>query len=144
VKKLDALFAEDQVREIAPMPGSLKSIRLLKERGHDLYVVTGRSLRDVAQTERWLNHHLPGVFSGVEYGHFFTLDATLAPRKKSDICRDLSIELLIDDNLPTALEAAAEGLDVFLFDQPWNRDAVLSRGVTRVRSWNEIAQKIDP
>lgn len=140
IKKIDEFFNEDQLKEISPIAGSIEAINTLKQEGHDLYVITGRAERDVAQTERWLKHHFAGVFKGVHYAHFNTLDKS--PRRKLDICKELKIELMIDDHLPTAIECAENGIKAFLFNQPNNAHAVLPPGITRVHSWNEIIEKI--
>lgn len=141
VKKIDEFFDTDQLITISPMAGSIKGLRALKSQGHELYIVTGRKSRDIKQTERWLEHHFKGVFSGIHYASFFAMKESENPLKKVDICKKLGIELMIDDNLPTALECATEGIKVFLFDQNWNRTK-LSEGITRVHSWDEIVEKL--
>lgn len=40
-------------------------------------------------------------------------------RKKSDICKAVGASLLIDDNPSYAMECAAAGINVLLYD--WNR-----------------------
>jgi uncharacterized HAD superfamily protein len=142
IKKVDQFFATDQLKEISPMAGSIKAIEALKELGHDLYIITGRSSNDIAQTERWIKYHFSNIFNGVHFANFFTLDKNSIALKKIDICKDLGIELMIDDNLPTALECAAGGIKVFLFDQVWNVHEALPAGITRVHSWDEIVKNL--
>ena len=141
VKKIDAFFTKDQRKEIEPMMGALAGIEALKKQGHELYIVTGRSEKDVAQTEQWIEHHLADIFAGVHYASFFDLEKN-TPRKKLDICKELGIEIMIDDNLPTALECAAGGIKALLFDQPWNPHDSLPPGITRVHTWEDVVKII--
>jgi uncharacterized HAD superfamily protein len=142
IKKVDSFFASDQLKEISPIAGAIKGIKILKEKGHDLFIITGRSTNDVAETERWLKFHFPDVFKGVYYGNFFTLNKESVYRKKIDICKELGIEIMIEDNLPTALECAVNGMKVFLFDKPWNPYPGLPSGVMRVHSWDEVVDSL--
>lgn len=143
VKKVDSFFDEDQVVHLHPKEGALKAINDLKKRGHELWIVTGRKTRDVEQTERWLAHHLPGIFSGVHYANFFEIGDAAKPIKKSDICKKLGITLMVDDNLPTVIDCAGVGIQSLLLDRPWNQsNEPLPSGVTRVFSWDEIGREV--
>ncbi len=139
IKKVDEFFATDQLKNISPIAGSLKAIAALKAKGHELYVITGRSNDNVRQTEQWLEGHFPDVFLGVHYTSIFSL--TEKPRKKSETCKKLGVEVLIDDHMRNVLDCAGEGIRVLLFDQPWNRGHELPGNVERVFSWDEIMGK---
>lgn len=138
IRKADTFFEKDQVKEIAPLKGVAEGLAALKAQGHELYIITGRSKRNVAETERWLEHHFLNVFKSVHYAHFYTLDENAVKRSKLEICRELGVDLMLDDNLETALELADAGMKVILFDQPWNRNVALPEGVTRVKGWEEV------
>ena len=118
------------------MAGSLKALKTLKEKGHELYVVTGRADKDIEQTELWIETYIPDVFKDVHYANWAT------SRKKSEICKELGIGILIDDNPGIALECANAGIRVFLFDQPWNREQQFPDNVERVSSWDEVIAKL--
>ena len=138
IRRTNEFFAEDQVTGVAPVAGSVEAIKKLKEQGHELYILTGRSENDVEETERWIKHHFPDVFKGVHYGNFFTLNKNHVFRKKLDTCRELGIEVLIEDNDKTALECAAAGIKVFLITTPWNKNFKTTPNIQRVHSWEEI------
>jgi uncharacterized HAD superfamily protein len=139
VKEIDAFFATDQLKKIYPVAGSVAAIGALKSRGHDLYIVTGRSSRDIEQTELWIEQHFPRVFREVHYSNFRVSDKK---RKKSEICQELGIEVFIDDNPDHALDCATVCAKVLLLDQPWNRHQELPKNVERVFSWDEIVTKL--
>ena len=140
LKRLEAVFAEDQRVTLRPMEGAIEAITALKHAGHELYVVTARPLTDALQTERWLDHRFPKAFAGVHYANLNEVDGVIV-RKKSAVCKELGIELMIDDNMKNALDCASAGIRVFLFDQPWNKGELYA-GVARVHSWEEIVKKI--
>jgi len=64
-------------------------------------------------------------------------------KKKSNICIELGVELLIEDSLDYAFECSSEKIKVLLLDKPWNKADKLPAGVTRVHSWREIIEKIN-
>jgi 5'(3')-deoxyribonucleotidase len=132
-KEIDEFFATDQWKKISPMAGSLKVIEALKTKGHELYIITGRNDKDIAQTELWIEKNFPSVFQGVHFAN---------SRKKSEICKELGIEIMIDDNPDVALECATEGIKVFIFDQSWNREREFPINVERVSSWQDIIRKL--
>lgn len=139
VKEIDEFFATDQLKKINPMAGSLEAMEILKEKGHELYIVTGRSHKDIEQTELWIEKHFPKAFAGVHYASVRNSDER---RKKSQICKELGIETFIDDNPDHALDLAAAGVKVFLFDQPWNRKQEMPENVERVSSWDDIVSRL--
>jgi uncharacterized HAD superfamily protein len=139
IEKVDKFLKTDPLKHFNPVAGSITAIKTLKERGHELYIITGRSNENSEHTETWLKHHFPKVFSGVHYVSFYSL--TEKPRKKSEVCRELGIELIIDDNWDTAVDCAAQNIKVLLFDQQWNRGKV-PKNVERVHSWDEILKKL--
>lgn len=141
--KLNEFFSTDHLVSLDPMAGSLLGISALKNYGHELYIVTGRSEQDIPATEMWLKMHFPEVFREVHYAQFVTKnDLGSKFREKSEICKDNGIKLMIDDNPRVAKECAEAGISVLLFDQPWNKGDFPSN-VERVYSWKEIVEKLN-
>jgi hypothetical protein len=133
IEEVDKFLTVDQSRMISPIAGSLKAIEKLKMKGHELYIVTGRGDKHIEQTELWIKNHFPSVFDGVHYTN---------SQKKSETCKNNGVEVLIDDNPEVAIECAKEGIRVFIFDQPWNRDYPFPANVERVVSWDEVVGKL--
>ncbi|OQA04777.1 MAG: hypothetical protein BWY68_00125 [bacterium ADurb.Bin400] len=48
---------------------------------------------------------------------------------------------MIDDSLEHAIDCSQAGIDVVLFDQPWNRFGA-PEGISRVQSWDEIGKVV--
>jgi uncharacterized HAD superfamily protein len=61
-------------------------------------------------------------------------------QSKIDIYRRLNASLVIDDSPSHILEAKNEGIEVLLFNQPWNQE--LDVGKQRVRNWKEILEYV--
>ncbi|CAI5956705.1 unnamed protein product [Closterium sp. NIES-65] len=93
------------------IPGAFDTLRRLSH-FTDLVVVTSRQHVIREPTLEWLDNHFPGVFSSVHFGNHFALEGT--PRPKSEMCRELGAEVLIDDNPRYALECAEHVIQVLL------------------------------
>lgn len=128
---------------IEAIPGAYESLLRLRA-GCDLMVVTSRQHCIQEPTREWLEQHFPEVFSDVHFGNHFALEGQ--SRKKSDICRAIGAEVLIDDNPAYARECAEAGIHVLLYDwehgYPWSKtpDGPAHDRITRVRDWCEVEQ----
>lgn len=128
---------------IEVIPGAFEALRRL--RGEcELMVVTSRQHIIQEPTLEWLETHFPDVFQAVHFGNHFALEGT--SRKKSEICHAIGAHVLIDDNPSYAMECAAAGINVLLYDwdyeYPWSKtdDGPRHDLVTRVRDWTEVEQ----
>ncbi len=150
--KLNEFFSAKNIEHLDPVAGAIPAIDALKKAGHELYIITARSDSDVEATELWLARHFfsswPTTFAGVHYGRSRDADPTRR-RLKSALCRELGIELMIDDTLGNARDCAEAGIRVLLLDQPWNQvggagagEPPLPAGVERVRGWEEVVERV--
>lgn len=137
-KEVDETFKEfyntELFKNVQPMEGSNEGIRLLSK-NHQLHAITSRPGYLHDKTKESLNKHFPNSFLGL---HF----SMKKIKKKSEICKDLGINLLIEDSLEYAKECASEGVKVLLLDSPWNQSEKLPEGITRVYSWKDIVNKV--
>jgi len=114
-------------------PEAVEAVRTLSAAGHRLFVVTGRLSQHREHTRRLLERAgLLGVFEELVHR-----DGEPAPEYKTRMVRELRLDLLIEDELPVALAAAAVPIPVLLFDRPWNRGE-LPTGLTRVTDWSQV------
>ncbi|EFN53768.1 hypothetical protein CHLNCDRAFT_10527, partial [Chlorella variabilis] len=109
---------------IETIPGAYDALVRLRG-GCDLMVVTSRQHIIQEPTLDWLDRHFPEVFTEVHFGNHFALEGT--SKKKSEICRAIGAEVLIDDNPAYAVECAQAGIHVLLYDwdhaYPWSKTA---------------------
>lgn len=140
--RVHAFFESEHFKDgIAPIPGAHRSLLQLADFCH-LVVVTSRQHVIRNQTLDWIESHYPGIFSDVYFGNHFALEGEARP--KSEICRSIGAEILIDDNPRYAVECAQQDIEVLLFDYnygyPWSKtvDGPVHPLITRVQSWQEV------
>lgn len=142
--KVHEFFTSNHFAEgIEVIPGSYESLLRLQQLC-DLIVVTSRQHVIQQPTLEWIDRHYPQVFSEVHFGNHFALEGV--SKKKSDICRSIGAEILIDDNPNYAVECAEAGIQVLLYDwehgYPWSKtqEGPTHDRITRVRNWQEVEQ----
>ncbi|KAF5748382.1 pectinesterase [Tripterygium wilfordii] len=125
---------------IHPLPGARKALHKLS-RFCNFSVVTSRQNAIKDHTIEWIERHYPGLFREIHFGNHFALDGESRP--KSEICRSLGANVLIDDNPRYAAECAEAGIKVLLFDYensyPWCKTELVNKHplVTKVENWEE-------
>ncbi|GLJ16620.1 hypothetical protein SUGI_0285170 [Cryptomeria japonica] len=130
---------------ILPITGAYQSLSRLSSYCK-LVVVTSRQHVIREPSLEWIAKHFKGIFSEVHFGNHFALEGIARP--KSEICKSLGVELLIDDNPRYAVECAKEGIEVLLFDldysYPWSKtpEGPSHPLITRVCNWQEVERKL--
>lgn len=138
IQKISDFYKTHHFNSLEPIQDSIEAIDTLKQ-NHDLVVITSRHNDIIEGTKRWLEKYFPNKFSEVYLTNQYSLDEDY--RRKSDICLDLGINVLIEDSLDYAKECIPK-TRVLLFDQPWNQSQKLPESITRVKSWKEILDNI--
>ncbi|KAJ8621245.1 hypothetical protein MRB53_029774 [Persea americana] len=130
---------------IHPIPGAHHALKRLSS-FCSLSVVTSRQNAIKDHTIEWIEKHYPGVFQEIHFGNHFALDGQSRP--KSEICRSLGAQVLIDDNPRYAIECAEAGIKVLLFDYndsyPWCKTGSGTPHplVTKVYNWHEVERHL--
>ena len=123
-----------------PMPGSVEGINILKK-NHQLFVITARPESIKGKTLKWLDKYFPQVFQQGVFTNLFYGDGN--KRKKSEVCKELGIEIFVEDAMHNAEDLAEAGIPILLLDAPWNQSEV-KPPITRVYSWDEIMERLNP
>lgn len=127
--------------ECQPVPGAVEAMNVLSQ-SHELTIVTSKPADLETMTHAWVEKHFPEVFQGIYFTNSFVTPEH-RQIKKSELCHKLGIEIFIDDSIGNVLDVATACEHVFLFDRPWNQEAVvLPPNVTRAYSWQEIVGTI--
>jgi uncharacterized HAD superfamily protein len=124
--------ADEQVLAAEPYPGAVEAIRAWRDAGHFIHITSHRAGSARAATERWLAR------IGLPY------DDLHCSFDKIARCRELGIDLLIDDspvNLARALEA---GMAAATIEHPWNREACARGDVVCAPDWPGLAARLAP
>lgn len=116
--------------------GSVDSIYELSK-DYELFFITSRHLDIKDKNENFLKKLFPNLKYEVIYSGKFWQEA----KSKAEICVDLGISIIIEDNQKYSLECAEAGINVFLLDKPWNKYGE-HENITRVKNWKEIMEKL--
>lgn len=107
-------------------PGVMRTL----SKAHELTVVTERPARFSQDSIAWLAAH------SIPYRRLVHCTPAERPHLASQH------DLLIEDRLEYARDAAEAGCNVILFDHPWNREGALPPRVFRVASWQEALRVV--
>ena len=119
--------------------------------GHELYFVTARAERRRYITETWLREK--GLFDYAKAVHLKPTgefnpeyprgryDPSGSAEYKARLAKELALDAFCEDDVVISQKLAEAGVQVFLFDQPWNRD-VLGERITRVAGWSDLGARL--
>lgn len=138
-EKMMEFFASSYFAHVRPVPGAVEGVRVLRDLGHDLVVITSRPEGIVEKTSGWIETFFPRAFRDVLFATHYT---NRDNNRKSGLCTSLGVDLMLEDCLEIALECEREGIRVLLFNAPWNQAASLPEGITRVRSWADVIRAV--
>lgn len=109
---------------------------------YKLVIVTSRRTQGRQDTLAWINKFYPGIFDANDInfaGIWDKIEDSSLHRTKSDLCKKLGVDYLIDDQLKHCLSAADFNIKALLFgNYSWNQCDNLPVAVTRVANWAEV------
>ena len=115
-----------------PYPGAVETVSGWHRAGHFIHITSHRASTCQAATEEWLGR------IGLEFDELYCSD------DKVGRCREIGIELLIDDS-PENLEAALDaGIAVATLLHPWNAELCETEDVICAPDWPALADKLTP
>lgn len=134
MKKLWDLFINGNGWEKIPIiEGAIPSLKKLSQQ-HQLFIITSRPVEFEAVTQKWLmDNNVPHTKLIMTGG-----------KSKARVAQQLAITHFIEDRLEFALELAREGIEVFLFDYPWNQTDEKYSRLHRISGWEEIEKLFTP
>jgi uncharacterized HAD superfamily protein len=124
--------SEERVLAAEPYPGAVEAVRAWHAAGHFIHVTSHRTTESHEVTERWLKQiELP-------------YDELYCSYDKVARCREIGIDVLIDDS-PVTLERALEaGMIAATLLHPWNRELCETEDVICAPDWPGLAEKLTP
>lgn len=129
---VEETHTEARVLAADPYPGAVEAVRGWRAAGHFIHITSHRTTEARGATERWLrNIGLP-------------FDELYCSYDKVARCREIGIDVLIDDS-PVNLERALEaGITAATILHPWNRDLCETEDVICGADWPELARNLEP
>lgn len=112
-----------------------KTIAELSTNGHAIYLISNRHILILPYTTVWLKKQgILQYVSGVLHNSY--TEKPFSQFKVREIKR-LEIDVFLEDALDYALPIAEAGINVILFDRPWNQAEKLPSNIYRVNDWKE-------
>jgi hypothetical protein len=122
----------EHVLAAVPYPGAVETIRAWHADGHFIHVTSHRTTDAHDATARWLER------IGLPY------DELYCSWDKVSRCREIGIELLIDDSPVTLARAAEAGITPATIEHPWNRELCAREGFVCAPDWFVLAERLRP
>jgi uncharacterized HAD superfamily protein len=136
LEKWEEFYKSDYFYRIQPVNGAAKAISTLQY-NHTLYIITARPEHTREMTELWVKNCIDEKCPQIYFAN------SEGGKKKSEVCKELGVELHIDDSFEFGLDCVENDVRVLLMDGPWNRHETLVSGMTRVHSWDEVLANIE-
>ena len=139
-KEYEEKFYKENIEYFAslfePIEECSKYVKLLKEEGNTIYIISGRDNGEYSNpykmTIDWLKKY------DIVYDKLFLVDAYNS-HSKTEICLEYNIDVMIDDSKRMCKDIKDNGIRTLLMDTPYNRD---TNEFERVNSWKEIYNKL--
>lgn len=135
-------FMEKHAESLKPLQHAVDTLVELSQR-HEMHLITGRADFLQQATEQWVERHLPGLFTSIEFTNYVVIsDQVHTSRTKLEVCQQIKADILIDDHIHHASQVAAGGITVLLFGAyPWNTsDVILPSNIIRVSDWHQVLE----
>jgi uncharacterized protein len=115
-----------------PYPRAVETVNAWHAAGHFIHITSHRHERAHAATERWLRR------IGLRHDELYCSFDKIAR------CREIAIDVLIDDSPVNLLRALEAGITAATIAHPWNRDVVEEEGIVSAPDWPTLRTALDP
>ncbi len=108
----------------------------------DIFIISSRPNKLFDETVLFFEKNFPGnnfeiIFSGEIH------DEDKRNLSKHEICNNLGINVMVEDNPTYAFECARNGIKTFLIDRPWNRVFEEHDNIIKVNGWKEVLDHLN-
>ena len=128
-------FFKESFNSLKLIEGAREGVRFL-EKNHELFFITNRCNSIKEETLEFLEKFVPDPkthFSGEVYDG--------QGESKAEICKNLGIGVIVEDNGVNSIDYAKKGVKVLLLDKPWNQGCE-HENIFRCNDWRKILEKI--
>jgi uncharacterized HAD superfamily protein len=122
---------EEAILAARPYPQAVETVNRWKDAGHFIQITSHRASSAHDATAHWLTR------IGLSYDELYCSNDKVAR------CRELQIDLLIDDSPDNIRRAIENGLTAATILHPWNEDAVAEEGVLAAADWPALAALLE-
>ena len=123
---------EMSVLAAEPYPGAVETIRAWHRAGHFIHITSHRTTEAHDATARWLEN------IGLPYDDLYCSFDKVAR------CREIAIDVLIDDSPVNLSRASEAGITPATILHPWNRDLCEEEAIVCAADWPTLARRLEP
>ena len=113
-----------------PYPHAVETVNGWFESGHSIHILSHRAQRSLTATRRWL------ADIGLRHHELWGGDDKVAR------CREIGVDLLIDDSPDTLLRALDAGIRAATLRHPWNEHLCSGSDITCAADWRELDRAV--
>jgi len=124
-KNLDYFY-----NSLDPIKGAVETINYLNKH-HKVSIITARKIHAFDITEKWL------IKNSINYSNLCLTNGS----SKVKFCKQLGIDIIIEDSSPNALEISSSGIPVILITTEYNSN-LKGNMITHCKDWKEIRNAI--
>jgi len=139
IKIADEFYNSQHFQEIELVEGAIEAINKLGEE-NEIFFITSRPGHIKDKTREFIMKHFSQIKSEIIHSGDFW--GGLGSRTKAQICSELKLDFMIEDNKSYSQEIAKSGIKVFLMDKPWNIGVEESNNLIRVKNWEEVMNNL--
>jgi uncharacterized protein len=129
---VDETHTAERILAAEPFPGAVETVRAWHEAGHFIHITSHRTTEALAATAQWLER------IGLPY------DDLHCSSDKVARCREIGIELLIDDSPVNLLAAVEAGMEAATLAHPWNQEICEEEDIVCAADWAELGRLLAP
>ena len=129
---IEDTHADDAIAGARPYPHAVEIVNGWYAAGHSIHILSQRAERSVAATRRWLDD------IGLCRHELWCGDDKVAR------CREIGIDLLIDDSPDNLLRAVDAGIRAATLRHPWNHHLWCAPHIASAADWRELARVLAP
>jgi uncharacterized HAD superfamily protein len=128
---VDETHRDDRILAAEPYPEAVETVRAWHETGHFIHITSHRRVDAHGATATWLAR------IGLPYDELYCSDDKIAR------CREIGIDLLIDDSPVNLLAAIEAGIAAATLRHPWNRDVCEEEDIVCADDWAELRRRLE-
>lgn len=129
-KLFERFYKSNYFQNIEPIKEALENLKVIKN-NHKLFIVTSRPDYLKESTCSWIEKFFPNTFEDIFFANY------LLNKKKSEVCKTINSEIIIEDNIDYANDCAINNINVIIISYPWNKHSEHSK-IHRVKSWRHV------
>lgn len=143
IKEVMDYYKTKMFDELPIIEKSREGTQKLFRRGHNLHIISSRPKEAEEKTISWIKSNYANIFRSFNFAYSPEKDFG---KQKHEICRDKSINLIVEDSPLIARDCSENGISVLLFDYPWNNETYnldSNPNIQRIKGWKDLLERLN-